>query len=255
MTSFRSFVSCAALFTIAAFTLPARAAETGFQSLFNGKDLTGWEGSKEVWSVRDGAITGQTTAEKGIKANTFLVYQGGQPANFELRLQFKLTGDNPDKRANSGVQYRSKVLDAATFVVGGYQADIDSPFRYTGMLYEEKGRGILMTAGEKIRIGETTMVDDAKKAGAKKKQTKVEKLDGATPTAAIAAAYKLGEWNDLVIVANGNQLRHTVNGVVTAEVTETDATLGATAGVIALQLHTGPPMTIQFKDVRLKTLP
>jgi hypothetical protein len=145
-------------------------------------------------------------------------------------------------------------MDPATFVVGGYQADIDSPFKYTGMLYEEKGRGILMNAGEKIRIGATTLVDDAKKPGAKKKQTAVEKLPGATPTADIAAAYKLGEWNELIITANGDQLRHTVNGVVTAEVTETDAAI-AKSGVIALQLHTGPPMTVQFKDIRLKTLP
>jgi hypothetical protein len=145
-------------------------------------------------------------------------------------------------------------MDPATFVVGGYQADIDSPFKYTGMLYEEKGRGILMNAGEKIRIGATTLVDDAKKPGAKKKQTAVEKLPGATPPADIAAAYKLGEWNELIITANGDQLRHTVNGVVTAEVTETDAAI-AKSGVIALQLHTGPPMTVQFKDIRLKTLP
>jgi hypothetical protein len=87
-----------------------------------------------------------------------------------------------------------------------------------------------------------------------KKKTAVEKLPGATPTEAIAAAYKLGEWNELVITANGNQLRHTVNGVVTAEVTETDAAI-AKSGVIALQLHVGPPMTIQFKNAYLKTLP
>ncbi|MEY2880334.1 MAG: hypothetical protein RLZZ15_2714 [Verrucomicrobiota bacterium] len=245
------------LLTTALLALAASAhaaAPAGFKSIFDGKTLAGWDGNKDVWSVRDGALTGQTTAEKGIKSNTFLVYTGSQPANFELRVMFKLTAQNPENRANSGVQYRSKVMDPATFVVGGYQADIDSPFRYTGMLYEEKGRGILMTAGEKIKIGETTMVDDAKKAGAKKKKTAVEKLPGATPTEAIAAAYKLGEWNEMVITANGHQLRHTINGVVTAEVTETDASI-AKSGVIALQLHVGPPMTVQFKDVYLKTLP
>ena len=245
-------LALAALTALAASSFAA--APAGFKEIFDGKTLTGWDGNKDVWSVRDGALTGQTTAEKGIKANTFLVYTGAQPANFELRTSFRLTAQNPDNKANSGVQYRSKLMDPATFVVGGYQADLDSPFKYTGMLYEEKGRGILMTAGEKIRIGETTMVDDAKKAGAKKKKTAVEKLPGTTPTEAIAAAYKLGEWNELVITANGNQLRHTVNGVVTAEVTDTDASI-AKSGVIALQLHVGPPMTIQFKNVYLKTLP
>ena len=245
-------LALAALTALASLT--HAAAPAGFKSLFDGKSLAGWDGNKDVWSVRDGALTGQTTAEKGIKANTFLVYTGGQPSNFELRLSFRLTAQNPDNRANSGVQYRSKLMDPATFVVGGYQADIDSPSKYTGMLYEEKGRGILMTAGEKIRIGETTMVPDTKKKDAKKKKTSVEKLPGATPTEAIAAAYKLGEWNELVITANGNQLRHTVNGVVTADVTDTDASI-AKSGVIALQLHVGPPMTVQFKNVYLKTLP
>lgn len=231
------------------------AADSGFKSLFNGKDLSGWEGTADFWSVRDGALTGQTTAEKVLKANTFLVYKDAKPANFELRLQFKLTAQNPDNRANSGVQYRSKVMDAATFVVGGYQADIDSPFKYTGMLYEEKGRGILMTTGEKIRIGATTTVDDAKKKGGKRTQTQVDKLPGATPTADIAAAYKLGEWNELRIVANGNHLQHFVNGTLTADVTDASPDLASKSGVIALQLHQGPPMTVQFKNVQLKTLP
>ncbi|MEO6244651.1 MAG: DUF1080 domain-containing protein, partial [Opitutaceae bacterium] len=126
-------------------SLAQAAAPAGFKAIFNGKDLSGWDGRQSVWSVRDGAIVGQTTDEQALASgNTFLVYTAGQPANFELRLTFRLTGQNPDNRANSGVQYRSKVLDAAAFVVGGYQADIDSPFKYTGMLYEEKGRGILM---------------------------------------------------------------------------------------------------------------
>ena len=239
----------------AALCLVSHAADSGFKSIFNGKDLSGWDGQKEFWSVRDGALTGQTTAEKVLKANTFLVWKDGTPANFELRLQFKLTAQNPENRANSGVQYRSKVLDAATFVVGGYQADIDSPFRYTGMLYEEKGRGILMVTGEKIRIGATTMVDDAKKKGGKRPSTAVEKLPGATPNAEIAAAYKLGEWNEIRIIAQGNHLQHFINGKLTADVIDTDAEKGSKSGVIALQLHQGPPMTVQFKNVQLKTLP
>ena len=230
------------------------AAPAGFKEIFNGKDLTGWQGL-EFWSVKNGVIVGQTTAEKPTKGNTFLVYQAAEPANFELRAQFRLTGQNEKHWGNSGIQYRSKVVDAAAFVVAGYQADMDSPFNYTGMLYEEKGRGILMATGEKIRIGETTMVDDAKKAGAKRKKTAVEKLPGATPTAEIAAAYKLGEWNEMIIVAEGNHVRHYINGKLTADVTDTDATLAPKSGVIALQLHAGQPMTIEFKHLYLKTLP
>ncbi len=240
---------------LAASVLATHAADAGFKSIFNGKDLSGWEGLSQFWSVRDGALTGQTKTQEELKSNTFLVYKDAQPANFELRLQFKLTPNNDKNQANSGVQYRSKVLDAATFSVGGYQADIDSTGRYAGMLYEEKGRGILMGPGEKIKVGATTFVPDTKKKDGKKKQTAVEKLPGATPPADILAAYKLGEWNDFVVIAKGNHIQHFLNGKLTADVTDGDPEHAAKSGVIALQLHVGPPMTVQFKNVQLKTLP
>lgn len=235
---------------LTALALAAHAADAGFQPIFNGKDLSGWDGLKEFWSVRDGTIIGRTTVETPLKTNTFLVYRGAEPANFELRLQFRLTPNNDKNQANSGVQYRSKVLDAAIFSVGGYQADIDSTGKYTGMLYEERGRGILMGPGEKIKIGTTSIDPDTKK-----KKTAVEKLPGATPPADILAAYKLGEWNDFVVIAKGNHVQHFLNGKLTADVTDTDASVAPKEGVIALQLHTGPPMTVQFKNVLLKTLP
>ena len=162
--------------------------------------------------------------------------------------------ENEKKWGNSGVQYRSKVLDAAKFVVGGYQADLDSPFRYTGMLYEERGRGILMNPGQKIRISPPDGSADAKK-GKGKAKAKIDVLATTASAAEIEAAYKLGEWNELRVVANGNHLQHFVNGKLTADVTDTDSAAAAKSGVIALQLHKGEPMTIQFKDVQLKTLP
>ncbi len=243
------------LLALAALTASAFAAESGFKPIFDGKTLAGWEGLPSFWSVKDGALTGQTTAENPAKTNTFLIYKGASPANFELRLSFRLTPNNDKKWGNSGIQYRSKIVDAAGFVVAGYQADIDSPFNYTGMLYEEKGRGLLMKTGEKIKIGATTMVPDTKKKDGMRKQTAVEKLSGATPAAEIEAAYKLSDWNEFVVIANGNHLQHFLNGKLTADIIDTDDTLGAKSGVIALQLHQGQPMTIQFKNVRLKTLP
>src|SRR5438876_1050517 len=128
---------------------PARTADEGFVSLFNGNDLTGWKGNTDFWSVEDGAITGKTTPDRLLKGyNTFLIWTGGQPADFELRLKYKITG------GNSGVQYRSKVLDEDKFIVGGYQADIDAGNKFTGINYEEKGRGILVQRGEKVTIDE-----------------------------------------------------------------------------------------------------
>ena len=141
-------------FVAAGFAAPA---SDGFKAIFNGRDLTDWAGLPAFWSVKDGAIVGRTTAETPLKTNTFLVYQAGEPANFELHATFRLTGQNDKGFANSGIQYRSRVVDAAGFVLAGYQADMDLAGKYTGMLYEEKGRGILMSPGEKIRVGATAV--------------------------------------------------------------------------------------------------
>jgi len=244
---------------VAASATIALAAD-GAQTLFNGKDLSGWKGHPDFWSVRDGAITGQSTATKVVDANTFLVWQGGEPANFELRLKFRLTAQNAKGWGNSGVQYRSRVIDAEKFVVGGYQADIDSPFRYTGMLYEERGRGILMNPGQKVRVGPAEAAAaapaDAKKGKGKAgPRPKIDVLGTPTTAEQIQAALKMGDWNELRIVANGNQLQHYVNGVLTADVTDADPAVAPKSGVIALQMHKGEPMTVQFKDIQLKKLP
>ena len=249
------FLALAALATAS----PATAADSGFKSIFNGKDLSGWEGKQNLWSVRDGAIVGQTKSEADLPtANTFLVYKGSQPANFELRLKFRLTAQNDKGQANSGVQYRSKLLDPAEFIVGGYQADIDTG-RYIGMLYEERGRGILMQPGQKIRISPPSAsaapAADSGKKGKGKQKASVETVSTVTTSEQLAAAYKFGQWTDLVIIAKGNHAQHFVNGKLTADVTDNDPANAAKSGVIALQLHRGPPMTVEFKDVQLKTLP
>jgi hypothetical protein len=207
------------------------ADDEGFVSLFNGKDLTGWAGDAH-WSVEDGAITGRTTPETLLKYNTFLVWQGGKPSDFELRAKYKIVG------GNSGIQYRSKILDEPKYVVGGYQSDIDAALRYSGIVYEEKGRGILTQRGEKVTIGP----DGKKKAEAFGDKDELRKK------------INNEDWNELVIVARGNHLTQTINGVKMSEVIDKHSDKAATSGVIALQLHQGPPMTIQFKDIRLKEM-
>jgi len=225
------------------------ATEEGFQSLFNGRDLSGWAGLPGFWSVRDGAITGQTTPERLIKANTFLVWKGGEPANFELRLSFRLTAQNGENRANSGIQLRSRYLNRETFSVGGYQADIDSSGRYTGMFYEERGRGVIMTPGERIRLTPSPENSTAKK------KSLVQKRSPLRPAAEILAIYRIGDWNDLTVIARGNHVQIFLNGVQTADAIDDDPGLAAKSGLIAIQLHQGPPMTIQIRNPRLKILP
>jgi hypothetical protein len=216
------------------------AADTGFRPIFNGKDLRGWSGDPKLWSVKDGAITGQTTAENPAKNNTFLIWTNGTVANFELRCSFKLVPGDDKGFANSGIQYRSKVLDPAKWIVGGYQADMEAGPNYTGILYEEaKTRGIMALRGEKVEF-------DAE--GKKRVTGSVGKAEE------IEASLKKGGWNEYVIMAEGNHLRHYVNGKQTVDVTDNSETLRAMSGVVALQVHAGPPMMAQFKDIRVKDL-
>ena len=204
------------------------------KNLFNGKDLTGWKGL-DFWSVEDGCITGRTTKEKPTKGNTFLVWQGGEVGDFEFTFKYKIVG------GNSGVQYRSKVVDEKAFVVSGYQADFEAGKTYSGILYEEKGRGILAQRGQK------TVIKDGEKPG----KAKVEVTGEVGKSAEIQAKIKAEDWNEYRIVAQGGQLQHFINGVQTVDVTDQTA-VGAKKGILALQLHAGPAMVVQFKDLVLK---
>lgn len=216
----------------------AQDVEPGFRSIFNGTDLTGWDGNRDLWFVKDGAIVGQTTREHPAKANTFLIWTNGATADFELRAEFKIEANNDVGFANSGIQYRSKILDPANWVVGGYQADMEAGPNYTGTLYEERGkRGTMATRGEKVVWG----------ADCQKHVT------GSLGTSGeLLAAIKKDDWNEYVIVAKGNHLQQSINGHPMIDVTDECADQAASSGVLALQLHAGQPMTVEFKNIRIK---
>ncbi|MFT5472010.1 MAG: hypothetical protein ACI856_000325, partial [Kiritimatiellia bacterium] len=207
---------------------PVVAADV--QTLFNGTDLDGWMGKADFWRVEKGAIVGQTTAEKPTSGNTFLVWTGGDVDDFDFVCMTRFKGNN------SGVQYRSKVVDEKNVVVAGYQADLHPAAEYFGMLYGEKmpGRGIIAKRGQKVVID----------AGGK---TSVVGSVGNTD------ALVDWEWNELRIVAVGNRLIHQINGVTTVDITD-DHPGALSKGVIALQLHAGPAMTVVFKDLKLTAL-
>ena len=226
---------------MALFAQPAlvSGAEPGFVKIFDGKDLTGWEGNPKLWSVKDGAITGQTTADNPAKGNTFLVWTNGTVTDFELRCSFRLVPGDAQGFANSGIQYRSKVVDPANWVVGGYQADMEAGPTYTGILYEERFRGIMAERGQKV-------VWD--------KDGKKQVVGSVGDAAAIEASIKKGDWNDYVIIAKGNHLQQFVNGKQTIDVVDEEEAKRAMTGVLALQLHAGPPMMVQFRNIRLKKL-
>jgi hypothetical protein len=207
----------------------------GFITIFNGTDLKGWEGLEGYWTVKDGVISGHETKDKS--KQTFLVWKGAKVSDFELHLKYKFA--TPD--GNSGIQFRSKVLDEKTFRVGGYQADFDGKAGFDGSIYDEAsvagGRGTMSNRGEK------TVWD-------KDNKRKNEQLPDA---AELKKSIKVGDWNSVVLVAKGNHITFTINDHLMTDLTD-DSPKALTEGVLALQLHAGYTMDIQFKDVKIKLL-
>ncbi|MDG2383251.1 MAG: DUF1080 domain-containing protein [Pirellulaceae bacterium] len=207
------------------------------RSLFNGKDLAGWEGDPRLWTVKDGAIRGETTPDKKANGNTFLIWQDGKPKDFELRLSFRCNATN-----NSGIQYRSQKKNARNdWAVRGYQHEIRNQEKLpsvAGFIYDEGGkRGRICLVGEKATWG-----DQGKE------------IQGELITAdEYKNLFKLNDWNDVVIIAEGNHIRHFLNGRQILDFTDSDQ-LALLEGLIALQLHGGSPMWVEFKDLRLKTI-
>jgi hypothetical protein len=207
----------------------------GFIKIFNGTDLAGWEGLEEYWSVKDGVISGSETKEKS--KQTFLVFTAIPVlSDFELHLKYKFA--TPD--GNSGIQFRSKVLDPKGFRVGGYQADFDGKGGYDGSIYDEAGvaggRNTMSNRGEK-----TVWDADNKRKNEKLGESNEE----------LKKALKIGDWNDVVLVAKGNHVTYSINGKVMTDLTD-ESPKALKEGVLALQLHAGYTMEIQFKDVKIK---
>jgi hypothetical protein len=211
--------------------------------IFNGKDLTGWDGDPRLWSVKDGALRGETTAQNPAKGNTFTIWKDGRTKNFELRLSFRSSAAN-----NSGIQYRSKHIQAGSpgnaWVVRGYQHELRNELKLpsvAGFIYDEGGRrGRLCLVGEQATWGENGR---KKVTGSLIDQPGFEEL------------FKLDDWNDVVIVAQGNRIQHYMNDKLIVDFTDNDPQLALKEGILALQLHAGKPMWVEFKSIRIKELP
>jgi hypothetical protein len=206
----------------------------GFITIFNGKDLTYWEGLEGFWSVKDGAIAATETKETS--KQTFLVFKGGNVGDFELHLKYKFV--TPD--GNSGIQFRSKLIDPKSFKVGGYQADCDAKGGYDGSIYDEAG--VVGGRGTMSNRGEKTSWDAENKRHSEKM---------ADDNAALKKFVKVGDWNDVVLVAQGNHVTYTINDHLMTDMTD-ESPKGMKEGVLALQCHAGFNMEIHFKDIKIK---
>lgn len=241
----RSFILLAASFltsTALAADPPQTAPEesAGMRTIFNGQDLKGWDGDPRLWSVKDGAIRGETTAENRAAGNTFLIWKDGVTKDFELRLSFRCSATN-----NSGIQYRSKHITEGKvgndWVVRGYQHEIRNETKLpsvAGFIYGEGiGRGRICLVGEKATWG------------ADGKQVTQTLIDAA----GYKKLFKLDDWNDVVIIAQGTRIQHYLNNRLILDFTDSPE-LALREGILALQLHAGNPMWVEFKDLRIKDI-
>lgn len=213
-----------------AFSLVTASAEDGFVSLFNGRDLTGWDGDPALWKVEDKMIVGTCSGPASPKQNDFLIWRDGVLKDFELRVSARVKGDN-----NTGIQYRSRPLpEIGPWAIAGYQCDIHPATQHTGMTYEEKGRGIFGLNGQSMILdpdGQRWVVSEHE-----------------------PVVVDVAEWNDYTIIARGNHLIHLVNGKMTSQLTDYDEKERALDGLLAFQLHSGNANTVVIRSVLVKVL-
>jgi Domain of Unknown Function (DUF1080) len=210
----------------------------GFQSIFDGSTLKGWDGDPSFWRAETGTIVGQSTEQNPVKQNTFLIWRGGEPADFELKVEFRMNS------TNSGVQFRSVQLpagpDIGKWVMKGYQADIDFANQYTGQIYEERGRGFLAMRGQAAYVP-----DGGKPRVVGNLQQSADELK---------AIIKTNDWNQVHIIARGNTIIQILNGAVTSVLVDDDTKNRAMSGLLGFQMHVGPPMKLELRNVWLKKL-
>lgn len=219
----------------------------GFIPIFDGQSLDGWEGDSVYWRVENGILTGEITPETILNNNTFLIWEGGEPADFELKLEFKIS-----ESGNSGINYRSERFQELPYALRGYQADIDGKNSYTGQNYEERKRATLAYIGQKTTIDPQTQggeIGDFIENNAWKGLRVTEELGDAD---SLRTLMKSEDWNSIHLVIKGNVMKHYVNGVLISEVVDNDPINRSSKGLLGLQVHVGPPMKVEFRNILLK---
>lgn len=226
--------------------------EKGFVKIFDGKTLNNWEGDLNYWRVENGNLVGEITPQTLLKTNSFIIWKGGEPANFELKGEFNITD-----KGNSGINYRSEKLTDIPFALRGYQADIDGANRYTGQNYEERGRTTLAYRGQITTINPQTnsMKPDEVRAKVKNNAWSDLKVAGSLGSSdSLKMKIKNQDWNSFHLIIRGNRLQHYINDILMSEVIDNDLINGKSKGILGVQVHVGPPMKVQYRNLRLKQL-
>lgn len=225
-------------------------SEKGFKPIFDGKTLNGWDGDPAYWRVENGNLIGEITPATLLKTNSFIVWTGGEPADFEFKGEFYITADG-----NSGINYRSERLTDVPFALRGYQADIDGKHRYTGQNYEERKRTTLAYRGQITQTKPQSGTWTPENIRAKTKNNAWTELDitGSLGNIdSLKTKIKSEDWNEFHLVIKGNRLQHYINGVLMSDVTDNDTANGKQKGFLGMQVHVGPPMQVKYRNLRMK---
>ena len=224
--------------------------QMGFVSIFDGASLTNWEGDSTYWRVENGSIIGEITPETLLKTNTFLIYKN-ELNDFELKTEFRIS-----ESGNSGINYRSELLDTIPYALRGYQADIDGKHRYTGQNYEERKRTTLAYRGEQTIITTQENVKDPASLRANIKNNAWQSREVIRSLGNIdSLRTKINsDWNEAHLIIKGNRLQHYINGVLMSDVTDNDSINRKVSGFLGMQVHVGPPMKVEYRNIRLKRL-
>ena len=218
-------------------------------TIFDGKTLNGWQGDPTYWRVENGVLVGEVTPETLLKRNSFLIWEGDMPPDFELKVEFRVS-----EKGNSGINYRSEKVEGVPFALRGYQADLDGKNNYTGSNYEERRRTTLASQGEiavTVPVGQTATVSQY----VKKNRWTAREVTGTLGTKeTLSAGLQPGQWHEYTIVAKGNRLKHFVNGILMSDVTDNDTVNRRNDGLLGVQVHVGPPMKIEYRNFRLTKL-
>lgn len=221
----------------------------GFVQIFDGSSLNGWDGDPTYWRVEDGTLVGEITEETTLDRNHFIIWQGGQPADFEFKAEFKIT-----EAGNSGVNYRSEPVEGLAHALKGYQADIDGQNNYTGQNYEERKRTTLAYIGQKTKINPQEKEGDLRANVERNAWLGLEVVEELGDREEMKKEVKSNDWNEIHIIARGNRLQHFINGTLMSDVTDEDPANRTMEGYLGMQVHVGPPMQVAYKNIYLKEL-
>ncbi len=224
------------------------SSNEGYENIFDGKSLSGWEGDPTYWRVENGNLVGEVTPATILDRNSFIIWKNGITKDFEFKADYRISEDG-----NSGINYRSQIVDGVSYALVGYQCDIDGKNWFTGMNYEERKRTTLANPG-KVVVLEDLPIEPSKLSDfIKNNQWLPSKDVGNTGDISVfKSQIKTNDWNSVHIIVKGNRLQHFINGNLMSDVTDKDQVNGSNEGLLGVQVHVGPPMKIEYRNMMIK---